>query len=98
MKHQQDVILRGFAQQRFIEVHDFLGFVIEEVDLRAGHTKIAKLLEETVLRLRGSQIAAMLPEPYAHSLLPRVIHYILAFRIRPTTPRSFHDLMFEAER
>ena len=72
---------------------------------RQGHGALARALVvplvhelRVLLALRGgTKRPAVFPEPYPNAALPGKVRNLLALIHRPATPKTFDDVMLEAE-
>src|SRR5437868_9548637 len=46
VKHDQNMVFSGFLKKGFVEIDHVLGFMIEEINLRPGNTKVVQHLEK----------------------------------------------------
>src|SRR5262249_27255377 len=89
--------LRRLTEQRLIQVNDLFRFVIEEVNLRAGHPDALAEVEELFARFRRPQVAAVLPEEQSDFLLSREINRSAHLRLAPTRPEALDDLVLKSQ-
>src|SRR6185436_823176 len=90
-------MLRRAAQDRLVQIHDFLRFVIEKIDLGADHSHAVEQRKEILSLLGRSKVTTVLPKPELDVLLIRVINQLTHLRFGPALPNSFDDVVLKAK-
>ena len=97
MKVDDQVMLGGVFEQSLIEIDNFLGLVIEEIDLYPGDTGAATAIEEFLAGLRRMQAAAVVPDDDADTALAELIDQLAQVARRASVPETFDDVVLEAQ-
>ena len=77
------LIFGRFLEERFVEIDVFLGFMVEEVDLGAGHAQVVQSLEELFPRLGRANWLLCLQNNTPHALLLGVLDELLDLIVGP---------------
>ena len=90
-------MIGGVRQRGPIDVHDFLGLVVEEVQLHTNRTNVLGMLEERLTRRGVANLLAVLPEPDPHVALPRILDQLAQVGLRPALPESLEQVVLEPQ-
>src|SRR6266487_4811805 len=80
-----------------IQVHDFLGLVIEEVELHAHGADVLYVPEECLAGVRIPNLLAVLPQPDPDVVLPRVVDQLPQLALIPLSPEALHQVVLEPQ-
>src|SRR5204862_6451587 len=80
-----------------VEVHDLLGFMIEEIQLYADGPHFLHVPEERLACVRVANLLAVLPQPDPDVALPRVVDELPQPALVPLPPEALHPVVFEPQ-
>src|SRR5262249_20573707 len=93
----QEAARGRLAEQQGVQVDDLLGLVVEEVDLHPNHAGLLAFPEEHPPGAWGPQVLAVLPEPDADAVGPRVVDQLAELGVGPLLPEALDDVVLEPE-